>query len=85
MKNLGQSGSFGKSTEPTASSYSRHPRAQTSLAACCLQELFAAVGLAEGLLASSISGDLMLSVPRFLQPFLDMTHADSAVQLHNHS
>lgn len=64
MKNLGQSSSLGNSTVPVTSSYSKQPRAHTSLAMCFCPAPCSAVG---SLLDNSISGERIHSVPRCLQ------------------
>ena len=65
MKNFGQSRSEGNSRLPVTSSYSRQASAHTSQAAWVLLACSAVFDVL--LAASSISGDLTHSVPRFLQ------------------
>lgn len=70
MKNFGQSRSHGNSRLPVTSSYSRQASAHTSQAAWVLLACSAVFVVL--LAASSISGDLTHSVPRFLQQHIQV-------------
>lgn len=71
MKNFGQSRSDGNSRLPVTSSYSRQASAHTSQAAWVLPACSVAACVVL-LAASSISGDLTHSVPRFLQQHIQV-------------
>jgi len=80
MKNFGQSRSDGNSTLPVTSSYSRQASAHTSEAAWVLLACSAVFDVL--LAASSISGDLTHSVPRFLQQHIQVHEQILQPELH---